>query len=367
MRVKTSSKKTSSDSNTIPCCKSALLSESRHFADTPDLRPFTTEDEILKALNNIFPDAHPTVPVGRGDDCAEIRSSGRLCVSTDLFLEHVHFRRTYFSPAQIGYKALAVNLSDIAACGARPAGFSMGLTLPSDISARETTELFTGMAKLAALHNIPLTGGDLSHGQSLGLCITIWGEPAFLDAPLLRRTRALAGHVLFLVGREHSGPGLARVGLLALEAESTQTVSQYPLSIAAHLEPVPLVAEGLALAEFAASYPKARIGLMDLSDGLARDVPRLLGPGLATCITLTPDHLPPEVRAYAEAHALDPAVFAYTGGEDYLLLGSCAPEFVDVLRDTVPGVTVIGEAYPGTQTFLNGRPVNQQGFDHFSL
>lgn len=329
-------------------------------------RPFASENEILEALNRVFPNAHPSVPIGRGDDCAELRSSGRLCVSTDLFLEHVHFRRGYFSPAQIGRKALAVNLSDIAACGARPAGFSMGLILPPDLSARETEELFVGMAELAERHETPLTGGDLSHGQSLGLCVTIFGEPAFAGAPFLRRARARPGHVLFLVGREGSGPGLARAGLLALETDPKSAERLYPMARAAHLDPEPLVPEGLALAEFAAGHPKAEIGLMDLSDGLARDLPRLLGPGLAARVTLDPRKLPAEVKAYAETHGQDPACFAYLGGEDYLLLGSCAPNALDALRDAVPGILPIGEAYAGDRMFLNGKRTLQRGFDHFS-
>ena len=70
--------------------------------------------------------------LGRGDDCAVLGVSGPLCVSTDLFMEDVHFRRSYFTPEDIGWKALAVNLSDLAADGARPMGFTVGLSLPPD-------------------------------------------------------------------------------------------------------------------------------------------------------------------------------------------------------------------------------------------
>ena len=80
-----------------------------------------SEDSILACLAQYFPDSHPSLLVGRGDDCAIVRQQNAQCISTDLFLEDIHFRRSYFSPAEIGYKALAVNISDIAACGGRPA------------------------------------------------------------------------------------------------------------------------------------------------------------------------------------------------------------------------------------------------------
>ena len=82
--------------------------------------PPGSEDDILKRLSLHFPDTPETLLIGRGDDCAMLRPGGPLCVSNDLFLEDVHFRRSYFTPEDVGYKALAVNISDLAACGARP-------------------------------------------------------------------------------------------------------------------------------------------------------------------------------------------------------------------------------------------------------
>lgn len=331
-----------------------------------DAHPFSSEDAILQALNRIFPNTHPCVAIGRGDDCAVLRPSGPLCVSTDLFLEHVHFRQTYFSPEQIGRKALAVNLSDLAACGARPLGFSLGLTLPPHYSAQKVQALFQGMATLAAQHHIALTGGDLSRGQNLGLCITIWGEAAFPGAPFLHRGKAQPGHLLFLVKRAGTGPGLARVGFLSLEHAPESSAQIYPQAIRAHLEPEPLVTEGLALAAFAATHPEANMGLMDLSDGLARDVPRLLGPGLAAHLTIDPHTLPLDVIHYAQEHNQDPVACAWIGGEEYLLLGSCAPQAANALYREVPGVMFIGEAYSGSRILVNNAPAPESGFDHFA-
>ena len=90
-----------------------------------------SEDSILACLARHFPATHPSLLLGRGDDCAVLKAGTPLCVSSDLFLEDVHFRRSYFTPEEIGHKALAVNVSDIAACGGRPLAFTLALGLPS--------------------------------------------------------------------------------------------------------------------------------------------------------------------------------------------------------------------------------------------
>lgn len=88
------------------------------------------EDSILACLGQAFPQTGPSLLLGRGDDCAVLKGTRPPAVSSDMFLEDVHFRRSYFTPAETGYKALAVNVSDLAACGARPVGFTLCLGLP---------------------------------------------------------------------------------------------------------------------------------------------------------------------------------------------------------------------------------------------
>jgi len=88
-----------------------------------------SEDSILACLARHFPATHPSLLLGRGDDCAVLKAGTPLCVSSDLFLEDVHFRRSYFTPEEIGHKALAVNVSDIAACGGRPLAFTLALMM----------------------------------------------------------------------------------------------------------------------------------------------------------------------------------------------------------------------------------------------
>ena len=93
---------------------------------SPSASPFS-EDGILACLARHFPQTHASLLLGRGDDCAVLKAGRPLCVSSDLFLEDIHFRRSYFSPEDMGHKALAVNVSDLAACGSRPLGFTLCL------------------------------------------------------------------------------------------------------------------------------------------------------------------------------------------------------------------------------------------------
>jgi len=117
-----------------------------------------SEDRILACLAGYFPQAHPSLLLGRGDDCAVLKAERPLCVSSDLFLEDIHFRRSYFSPEDTGYKALAVNVSDLAGCGARPLAFTLCLGLPAWVEMDWLNRFFSGMAELAGKHRMALAG-----------------------------------------------------------------------------------------------------------------------------------------------------------------------------------------------------------------
>lgn len=327
-----------------------------------------SEDDFLACIASLFPNAHASLALGRGDDCAEIICPPQMAVSTDLFVEDIHFRRAYFSPFEIGYKAMAVNISDIAAAGAKPIGVSIGLVAPAPFPREEAVGILEGIRKAAADHDIALTGGDLSRGDKLVFCVTIWGAPVKQDGgnPMfLRRGPVSPGHVLFLCGRI----GLARAGLLLLEERGAAAKRDYPAPCRAHLLPEPLVAAGMALA----AVPGCR--LMDVSDGLARDLPRMLSAYGASCgatVTLPDTILHPETLSYARMIREDPARFAFLGGEDYALLGACPPEEWDRVTETLcdlPGgspCVAIGAVTAEPGIVLNGAPLTDGGFDHFT-
>lgn len=338
-----------------------------------------SEDSILACLARHFPATHPSLLLGRGDDCAVLKAGTPLCVSSDLFLEDVHFRRSYFTPEEIGHKALAVNVSDIAACGGRPLAFTLALGLPDDVDALWLDRFFSGMAALAQEQRLALAGGDLSRSPFLHVGITIWGE-SYTGGDFLVRGGSMPGDSLFVVGR----PGLARVGLQVLEKEGRAALEHWPAACAAHLLPVPQVDAGLMLARAGANArPPA---LMDLSDGIMRDLPRLLGrtgesrarregdtgtatdSGLGAAILLPQGMLHPEVVRHARENGLNPVHEALLGGEDYALLGSCAPDMLPILHAAIPGFMSIGTITDDGELTCNNEPLDAlQGFDHFAV
>lgn len=329
-----------------------------------------SEDHILQLLARSFPDGGSSLLLGRGDDCAVLRVAGPLCVSSDLFLEDVHFRSAYFTPGETGHKALAVNISDVAAMGGRPLGFTLALGLPEHIDVPWLEEFFIGMATLARRHRMVLAGGDLARSDKLHICITVWGEtsagPGRPQGNFLTRGGALPGDALFLVG----APGLARVGLAVLEEMGREAIALWPEACAAHLTPTPLVDAGLILSR--AAHNSRPPALMDVSDGLARDLPRLLGitgersgPPLGAEVLFPETAVPPEAARHARLHGRDPVEEAWIGGEDYALLGACAPPLMSALRAALPGLLHLGAVTDAGVVLRNGRPVNHEGFDHF--
>ncbi|MEF2231061.1 MAG: thiamine-phosphate kinase [Pseudodesulfovibrio sp.] len=312
-----------------------------------------SEEQFLQLIDTCFPrDGQPLV-LGRGDDCAVLAGDKQYCVSSDLFLEDVHFRRDYFTAGDIGYKALAVNLSDIAAMGALPVAFTMDLMAPADITDEFWNEFFQSMAMLARQNDMVLAGGDLSRADKLGVSITVFGV-AKGDGKFLTRGNCAPGDTLFTVG----DLGLARAGLMTLESLKDKAREAFPAAVNAHLRPKPKMLVGTLLKAAGAK------GLMDVSDGLARDLPRFLGPNLGADITLTAEQLNGNVLAFALAMGVDPVEEAILGGEDYALLG-CSEPLNMVRVKTVPGLTVIGAVTGTPGLTVNGKPFTANGFDHF--
>ncbi|MDD3310870.1 thiamine-phosphate kinase [Pseudodesulfovibrio sp.] len=312
-----------------------------------------SEEQFLKLIDAHFPREGQAVTLGRGDDCAVLAGGEPFCVSSDLFLEDVHFRRDYFSAADIGYKALAVNISDIAAMGALPVAFNMDLMAPADLPDEFWDEFLHSMAMLARQNDMVLTGGDLCRADKLGVSITVFGV-AKGGGRFLTRGNCAKGDVLFTVG----DLGMARAGFMALESLKDKAREAFPAAVNAHLRPKPKVLIGTLLKAAGAK------GLMDVSDGLARDLPRFLGPDLGADIALKAEQLNGNVVAFALAMGVDPVEEAILGGEDYALLG-CA-NFMDMPRiETVPGVTVIGAVTDKPGLVVNGEPFDAAGFDHF--
>lgn len=323
-----------------------------------------SEDAILARIDAFFPNSHQSLVLGRGDDCAIFKSDLHICASNDLFLEDVHFRASYFQPNEIGHKALAVNISDIAAMGARPVAFSLALGIPDWVDQAWLDSFFSGMADLAAQEGVALCGGDISRAASLTISITVFGN-ALPGRSLLLRGGAMPGDIIFTIGV----PGLARIGFIELEKQGRKALETWPEACAAHLAPQPRTEAGLMLAR--AAYIARPPTLMDVSDGLARDLRRLLGHsetrrGLGADLKIPPALLHSEVLRHSNMYGEDPVKSAFAGGEDYILLGACAPDMEAALRAAIPDFHKIGAITRPGPIFLNAEDADAiAGFDHF--
>ncbi|EYC50143.1 thiamine monophosphate kinase [Hylemonella gracilis str. Niagara R] len=270
---------------------------------------------------------HPAVALGIGDDCALLQTppGAQLAISSDMLVEGQHFFPDV-DPEALGHKALAVNLSDLAACGAQPLAFTLALALPDSNVTREAwIKAFThGLFALADAQGCTLMGGDTTRGP-LNICITVFGAVPTAQgrSQALLRSGAKAGDDIWVSGTL----GDARLALLVLKAQrgerspSAQRWLQLPpevLKLArARLErPSPRVALGLALRGIASAC-------MDLSDGLVGDLQHILeASGCGARL------LAPVLSELLATHRLNGTVLtpperlslALSGGDDYELL-----------------------------------------------
>ncbi len=299
-------------------------------------------------------------PLGVGDDCALLAPAPgmQLAVSTDLLIEGRHFLSTV-DPRRLGHKCLAVNLSDLAACGAKPLAFTLGLALPQADEAW-LAPFAQGLLALADQHGCELVGGDTTRGP-LAISITIFGEVPTGQA--LLRSGARPGDEVWVSGTL----GDAR---LALEVfRGTRQVPQAVFEAARErMEcPTPRVALGLALRGVASAA-------IDVSDGLVGDLGHVLaasGVG-ATLRTEQVAALPAQAPALSAQDRLD---FALAGGDDYELAFTAAAAARDAVlaagRASGTSVTCIGtiEALPGLRLIdAAGQAVMRPvaAFDHFA-
>ncbi len=305
--------------------------------------------------------------LGVGDDCAllQTHANTRLAVSTDMLVLGRHFFADV-CPFKLGHKALAVNLSDLAACGARPLAFTLALSMPAADEA--WLEQFSrGLLALADAHGCELIGGDTTCGP-LTICITIFGEiPVLAGRSLaLLRSGAVDGDDLYVSGQL----GDARLALDALRGQVTLPAGVLEKARARLEMPTPRVALGLALRGIASAA-------IDISDGLLGDLGHILSSSNVGA-TVYVDVATSLIAARAEAMELSDGqwrALALSGGDDYELLFTAAPSRGQAVSDAAQAshtpVTRIGHihAQAGLQLIdRNGvpQPHVYQSFDHFA-
>jgi thiamine-monophosphate kinase len=278
-------------------------------------------------------------PFGPGDDCAVVPASRvASCVTTDTLVDGVHFTRR-FSFEDIGHKALAVNLSDLAAMGARADWFTVALTVPRDVREAQLVALGRGMSKLARVHQARLIGGNFSSGTELSITITASGR---LDGGrALLRSDARVGERIFVSGALGDAAG----GLLPGAPRSL---------VHAQRRPTP----HLAFAHRARGLISAAI---DVSDGLLQDLAHVCDAS-SVGAELISERLPlsDALVRFAGRRALG---LALRGGEDYVLLFTAPHRHAARLRAL--GAFEIGQVVRGAGVRVDGKAVTGAGgFTH---
>jgi thiamine-monophosphate kinase len=326
------------------------------------------EDDLVRLIRELVRRRAPGLLTGVGDDCAvlETREGVSLLATTDLILEDVHFRRRWAKPADIGAKSLAVNVSDIAAMGGTPRWALVGLGCPEGTGRHEIEAFYAGALGVSDAHGVAIVGGDTSASPAgWVVSVTLLGDAI---RPILRST-ARPGDVIAVTGTL----GRAAAGLAVLERETAPRGVETALLdevTAAHLRPRPRVDEGRWLA--AAGGVTA---MMDLSDGLATDLGRLIAEsGAGARVDLQRLPVADATRVVADALDRDSLDWATGGGEDYELLVVCEAAALERLRAGLEDATqttlsAIGEIVAGSGIrWLDGRGravAVAPGFEHF--
>jgi thiamine-monophosphate kinase len=308
------------------------------------------ELEVIRRISALLPPAPPEVLVPVGDDCAVFEIGDSTWVAASDMLTHGHHFKDWAQPESVGYKAVAVNASDVAAMGGTPRFVLTSGGAPDPDTA---LRCFEGVAEACEKFGVYPLGGDTTRADTLTVDVAILGELA--TRPVLR-SGAKPGDLLVVTGE--LGAGAA--GLLILE----QNITGYQRLVRRYLRPEPRLEAGRVAANLGAS------AMIDLSDGLASDVRRVCdrsGMGCNVDLDLLPvEH---DTKELARSLGHDPPVLAATGGEDYELLISAPERVLDALAQSV-GVplTVIGEVTQGDFAFRRGDEIVEglSGWDHFA-
>ncbi len=284
--------------------------------------------------------------LGPGDDAAVVAApDGRVVASTDMLVEGVHFRLDWSSPEQVGRKAAAANLADVAAMGAVPTALLVGLSCPAGTPLDVLTGLADGLWAEAATVGAGVVGGDVTSGPALVLAVTALGD--LQGRRPVTRGGARPGDVVALAGRV----GWSAAGLAAL----SQGFRSPAAVVDAHRAPAPPYAAGPAAARAGAT------AMLDVSDGLLADLGHI-AEASGVELDIEPPPVPDRLAEVGAALGVDPVSWLLTGGEDHALAATFPPG--TPLPD---GFAALGTVRAGEpRVLVAGRPwTGPAGWDHF--
>jgi thiamine-monophosphate kinase len=320
------------------------------------------EDQLIERIRQRFPCGGTGLRIGIGDDAAVLRPAAgtEWVVTTDAFLENVHFLRKFHPPKSVGYKALARATSDIAAMGARPRYFFLTVGLPDACTAAWLDSFLDGLARAARRFGLTLAGGDTTKYPLVVASLTIVGEVNRGKAIL--RSGARPGDLLCASGRL----GEAELGLRLIQ-QKLHKHQGWTRLLKKHFYPEPR----LVLGEWLAAH-RCATSMIDTSDGLSTDLGHLCKASGVGAMVWAPKipavRIPTEVRRLG----LDPLELALHGGEDYELLFTVPKKLAVHLPRKVENVPVkiIGEITSQRGiTLVNaeglGKPLQAGGWDPF--
>jgi thiamine-monophosphate kinase len=314
-----------------------------------------SERELLIAIRRLLTGSEPDVVVHVGDDAAVVRpGSGDLVLTTDALVEGTHFDRRTTSARDLGCKAIAVNVSDVAAMAASPRYALCALTLSDDVDASWAMELFGGMRDACADYACTLIGGNVAAGREVTVAVTVTGEVA--QGRAVTRDGARSGDLIVVTGTL----GGAAAGLRLAEGAVRTWSDDERDAIRRQVRPEARVGEAHVLAQHEAR------AMIDVSDGFALDLARLCeASDVGARIEMT------SVPVHAAAELAD----ALSGGEDYELIATlpdaaAASAATSQLEDTFGvSLTVVGAIIEGGIVVVDAdggeRPLEAKGWDHF--
>lgn len=322
------------------------------------------EDKFIGLIKNLLPESSPYI----GDDTAYIEEKG-LILTQDTLVEDVHFRMSTISPYDLGIKAIAVNLSDIAASGGIAEYILVSLSFPENIDENFVKDFYKGINHICRKYDVLVVGGDLTRAAKVTISVAVIGYSEGVKPA--KRSLAKVDDIVITVGDF----GSSAAGLWILENKINDISSDISDKfVKAHINPVPLLQEGRQIVKCANGSP----ALMDASDGLADALYKISSlSGVGMEISYDDISVDNDLGIIAQKAGINPIKWVLYGGEDYGLVGTVSKEVYEkLIAESIP-VKAIGRvikpennpevliSYNGKIIKIDSSTLDSEVFSHF--